>query len=230
MAFNLGSILPWIIKMVINPLVWLLILVGVLGFTFLFLKIRRKRRFKFEGIELVDLGKGKFGFNVVPCGWMGIKIWFGGLFWSGREVMRTNENEIIMQFSEEDFHEVNGLRGIVFVRDPVSRMLFPVNKIDVSKESRELLATIPPAEFIDEAIAIVKDAEKETTDWKQKAIMWAVMGGIIIFALVAIIVITQMVKTGQKDAADLITSAGKTCLENAQTVCAQVCSAKGGAP
>lgn len=228
MALNMGAFLPWILKMVINPLVWLIILVGMIGFIFMFLKIRRKRRMKFEGIEMVDLGKGHYGFNVVPCGWIGIKLWFRGLWWTGREVMRTTDNEIIMQFSEEDFQEVNGKRGIIFARDPVSRMLFPINKIRM--ENKELMATIPPAEYIDEAIAIVKDAEKETTDWKQKAIMWAVMGGIVIFALIAIIVITQMVKNGQKEAADLITSAGKTCLENAQTVCAQVCSAKGGAP
>lgn len=212
----------WLIKMVVNPLMWLVIIIGIMIMVFVFLKIRKRRALKYPSIEIVDLGNGKTGLNKLRCGWLGKNLFLRGLWWTGREVMRTNENEEILNFSEEDFQEVDGQRGVVFYRDPISRTLVPINHLHI--EGKAMVAAIPPAEYVDAAIDIVRDAERETSDWREKIIMWALIGGIIIFALISIILITQMIKTAQDKAANLVLEAGKTCLESAKSVCSQITS------
>jgi hypothetical protein len=225
MAFDVNTIVGVILKYILNPLLWLVIIVFIIGFIFIFLKIKRKRAMKYPALEIVDLGNGKMGLNFLKCGWIGTKLYLKGYWWKGREVMRTDAMEEILLFSEEDFQEVNGKRGVVFYRDPITRTLVPINKMHV--KNKELVAAIPAGDYVDNAISIVKEAEKETSDRLQQMIMWAVFGGIIIFALVSIIVITQMVKNGQDKAAALIVESGKTCLENAKMVCSEIASTVG---
>ncbi|MBM3191436.1 MAG: LPXTG cell wall anchor domain-containing protein [Chlamydiae bacterium] len=222
MAVDLGlsdftnSILSWFM----SPLIWLAIIGVLLVISVGFLYIRKRKRLQFPACEIIDLGNGKTGFNILKTGWFGIALYFNGLWWKGREVMRTNAMEIIEEFSEEDFQEVNGRRGVIFYRDPINRKLFPISKLKVS--NKEIIANIPPAEFVDAAISIVKEAEKETSDWREKVITWVVIGGVVIFALVSIIVITQMVGNGQDKASELIVNAGRTCMENARTICTEI--------
>lgn len=220
---DLSTVTNFLMANAVKPLIWLIILIGSLAVIFGFLIIRKKRRAQWECVEIVDLGgNGKTCLNTLKCGWFGIKIYAKGLFWSGREVMRTNSMEIIHSFSEEDFQEVNGKRGVVIYRDPITKMLFPISKLRV--HNKELLADIPPADFIDTAIDIIKDATKETSDFRDKLLQFAGWALVVVFSLIAIIFIVRMVQQGQKDAGDLIIKAGETCLSNAKEVCTQVCS------
>lgn len=225
---EISGVTQWIFKMLINPIVWFLILVGIVVFIVGCLWIRKKRALRYGGAELVDLGgNGKFGVNFVKCGWYGIKIYARGLWWRGREVMRTKEMEMINEFSEEDFQEVDGKRGVVFFRDPINKELYPINRLQV--QNKELIAKIPPAEFVDNALSIIDQAIKETSDWKERIMQFIAWAMVIIFSLVAIIIIVQMVKNGQDNAAKLIADAGKTCLENARTVCSEISGSIGTA-
>lgn len=219
---ELSGVTQWVISMVVNPLMWLVLIIGFVLGIFIILKIRKRRALKYPAIEIVDLGNGNMGLNKLRCGWFGKQMYLKGLWWRGREVMRTNTGEEILNFSEEDFQEVDSQRGVVFYRDPISRSLIPIDRLKII--GKEMVANIPPAEYVDTAIDIVRDAERETSDWREKVIMWAIFGGLIIFALVSIIVIIQMIKNSQSEASKLVLEAGKTCLESARSVCSQITS------
>ena len=81
------------------------------------------------------------------------------------------------------------------------------------------LAEIAPGSYRDAAVDIFKEAVRETTDWKDKLIQFGAWALVVIFSLIAIIVITQMVKAGQAQAADLLLQAGT---EGAQA-CKEIC-------
>jgi hypothetical protein len=214
--FNIGGAGVLFKQWIITPLFWLLLIFAIIGGLFLILYIRKRRSLKYVGIE-----KTEYGFNTgVKCGWFGINSYLNGLWTTGREVMKTLDGEIIEEFSEKFFVEVDGNRGILFYRDPLNRKLFPLSGLKV--ENSEIVSKIPPAEYIDASLRIIQEADQETKDWKDKLLMWGAVAGIIIFALIAVILITQMVKNGQKEASDLILEAGKTCLENSRSICSEI--------
>lgn len=229
MAFSISGIGSMLIGWLLNPLIWLLIIFVLVVIIWGFLLIRKKRKLIYECLELVDYGgavgkAGKFGFNIIPCGWFGKKKFLGGLWDSGEEQMETKDKDIIYEFSTEDFQEINGKRGVVCYRDPINQnILVPVSKAQVV--NKELLAEIAPAEFRDVALSIIEDADKETSDWKEKLMQFIMWGLVVIFSLVAIIVVAQMVKHGQEEASKLIISAGETCLKNAKEVCSEIMAA-----
>jgi hypothetical protein len=225
-AIELSGFTKTLTSWIINPMIWLLIIAIVLGITFGFLIMRKRRKLMFPAAEIVDLGgQGKTCINFIGkkgAGWFGKKRWLFNLWDYGDEVMRIKDGSIIEEFSEEDFQEVNGTRGVIFYRDPIRRLLFPINKLTV--HNKELVTCIAPATYTDTALDIIKAGEDETKDWKEKIMQFLIWAGIIIFSLVAIIVITQMVKNGQENAAKLIVDAGETCMKNAKEVCGQIVS------
>lgn len=227
MALDIGGIGSMLIGWLLNPLIWILIIFVFLAVTIGFLKIRKRRKLVYDCLELVDYGKskyddyGKFGFNLMKCGWYGKKKLMRGLWDYGEEQLETRDGDIIYEFSTEDFQEINGKRGVICFRDPVNQnILVPIDKCKI--KNSHLLGEIAPADFRDVALKIIDDANKETTEWKDKLLQFASWGLVIIFSLVSIIVITQMIKQGQTEAANLITEAGNTCLSNAQTICSQI--------
>lgn len=220
-GFDIGGAGGLILGWLLNPLIWIVIIFLVLAFTFGVLKIRKKRKLIYQCLEIVDYGGEKAGFNLIKCGWFGKKKALKGLWDTGEEQMETGDGEIIYEFSTEDFMEINGKRGVVCFRDPVNQnILVPINKTKV--ENKKLLGNIAPAEFRDVALGIIEDADKETSDWKERVMQFVMWGLVVVFSLVSIIVIAQMVKNGQQEASNLIVEAGKTCLENAKTVCSQI--------
>lgn len=221
MAMDFSNMGGMLIGWLFNPLIWVLIIALVLGATIGILTIRKKRKLLYECIELVNYGENKYGYNVIKCGYYGKKKMLKGLWDSGEEQMETKDGEIIYEFSTEDFQEVNGKRGIIAFRDPVNQnILVPISKTNVT--NKELLAEIAPAEFRDVALDIIRDVDVETKDWKEKIIQFVMWGMVVIFSLVSIIVITQMVKNGQTESANLIVKAGEICLTNAKEVCSQI--------
>lgn len=215
-----GMVMQWLL----TPIIWI-----ILFFVFIFVSvgilwIRKKRRLMYPTVEIVDLGNGKMGFNLFKSGWFGKKQYFKNLIHFGGEVLKTKDGETIEEFSSEDFQEVNGKRGVICYRDPLNpKILVPINHLYT--KNKNLVAEIAPASYRDTAISIIKTAEEETRDKWANLVQWMIFGGVIIFALVSIIVITQMVKNGQAEASKLIVDAGDTCLKNAQEICGQICSA-----
>lgn len=213
---DLSSATKYLIQWIVNPLFWLLLIIVFVGGILLILKIRKWRNLTFQGIEVTE-----YGINTgVKCGWFGINSYLRGLWWSGRDVMKTKEGEEILEFSEEDFIEIDKGRGVVFYRDPQNRRLFPITRLRI--EGKEFVAKVPPAEYVDAALGIIDEANIETTDWKDRLIQFGAWALVIVFSLVAIIVVVQMVKNGQDKSAKLITDAGQICLTNAKEVCTQI--------
>jgi len=230
MAINLSGAQSLLLQWLLSPIIWLVIIFVILICTFGFLKIRKRRKLVYPCLEVVDLGYGKSSFNVFKCGWFGKKKKFRGLWDTGEEQLESQDGDIIHDFSSEDFQEINGKRGVICFRDPINQgVLVPISKISVT--NAEILAEIAPANFRDVALDIIKDADKETADYTEKLVQWIIFGTIIIFAMVSIIVITQMVKQGQAEASKLILQAGETCLNAARDVCNSIASSGGsGAP
>lgn len=221
-GFDTSMLMNWMLQ----PLFWSVILLVFLVFTMGFLYIRKRRKLVFPAAEFVDLGKGKTSLNFLGAkgaGWFGKETFLFGLWDYGDNVLRTNRGELIAEFSEEDFQEVNGRRGVVFYRDPVRRFLFPINRLDVS--NKHLTMEIAPADFTDTGIQIIRKAERETSDWKERAMQYIALGLLIIFSFITIIMIINMIKNSQLEAKNLILEAGKTCLESAKSVCSQFAQA-----
>lgn len=214
----------------LSPFIWFALIFVFIAATFGFLWIRKKRKLIYEILEVVDYDYGKTGFNLIKGGWFGKKKALKSWYDYGEEQIETQDGDVVLNFSTEDFQEINGKRGIVVARDPVNPdVLAPINKVGI--KGKEMLAEIAPAEYRDAALRIIDQADRETSDWTKQVVQWVLIGGTIIFALVAIIVIAQMVKHGQTEAANLIVEAGETCLKNAKEVCQQIAtSTAGGSP
>lgn len=215
---DIAGALPYVKNFIVKPLMWLVILGGVTLFMLGVLWLKKRNALRFTGIEETEYG----GVNTVPCGWLGIKWYAGGLWTTGRKVMCTNVGEIIEEFSEEDFIEVNGKRGFRFYRDPTNKKLFPLGKTEI--KNKHLVASIPPAEYIDNALRIIDDANSETINRTTQMVQYAIWGLVVIASLIAIIVIVQMVSKAQARADATVLQAGATCLESAKSVCSTITS------
>jgi len=201
-----------------NPLVWIVVILAVIGVTFGFLFLRKRKKLTFPAAEIVDLGSGKTSFNFLGrkgAGWFGKKRAFFNLWDYGDEIIRTNKGEIVEQFSEEDFQEVNGKRGIIFYRDPIRRLLFPINKLKVV--NKDLVSAIAPAEYTDTGVEIIKANIKETKDKWAELAPYVALGLMAILLVISIVVITQMIGHSQDKANQLILDGGKNCLEMAKS-------------
>jgi len=211
-----GGVVDFLVQFFINPLMWFLIAVFVLGSLLFILYIRKRRRLIFPTIEIVDLGNGKTGLNNLKSGWFGRKTYLRGLIDRGERVLKTNYGDEILDFSTEDYQEVNGKRGVICYRDPLNqKILVPINNLKHIK-NKDLLAEIPPSSYIDTVIDLVKDSEKETRDTNLVIAQYVIFGLVIIFALIGLIVIANMVKQGQTESKDLILNAGGICTESAK--------------
>lgn len=216
-----GSFTDVLIQFIINPLLWLLIIILIIIITLIVLKIRKKRAMKFTAIEYIEIGDNRIGKNILKCGWIGKNLYLRGLWWTGRKVMRTSDMEEILNFSEEDFQVINGRKAVEFYRHPISRHLVPLHKTRIN--GTELLADIPPAEYADASTDIIRNIRQETTDWRDKLIAYGIIAFIIVFALVSIILIIQFTN-GQTDKAQaLFEKAGASCLQSATNICQEIC-------
>jgi hypothetical protein len=198
-----------ILKLMTSFLFWF-VLAGVLGIVSIgALWIRKKRKLKFNTIILSDLGEGKMGVENTKAGWFKSRTTFFGLWDYGREeYLKIKDGRKIQAGSSEDYHDVNGRRGlIVYRKSDDNLILVPISKMKVINE--QLLLKVAPADFRDASVDIVRQAERETRGKMDQIIQWILLGGIIIFALVSIILITQMVQRGQAEAKDLILQAGE---------------------
>lgn len=213
-----------------TPFIWVFIVFIICGVTWVFLVVRKKRKMIYDCIELVDLGE-QLGINTFKCGYVGRKKHLFGWWDSGDEVLQTDTGERIEQFSTRFFKQINGHKGVVCFRHPERQeILIPVDKVKMDEKYKTLIASIASADYSNTAVDIIKETELETSDWTKNVMEWALLGGTIIFALVAIILVTQMVKHGQTEASELIKSAGDTCLSGAKEVCSQIASLASKAP
>jgi len=225
---DLSAYTSMLLNWLLSPIIWFVLIIVFVVVVFGYLWIRKKRKLIYSCIEIVKYKGGKAGFNKIKAGWFGKKKFFRGLWDYGEEQVETQDGDKILNFSTEDFQEIDGKRGIVIARDPVNPdILVPITT--VSFKGEEMLAEIAPAEYRDAVNEIIIDVDRETSDWTKQLIQWIIFGMIIVFALVSIIVITQMVKSGQDKASALIVQAGETCLRNAREICQDLVTTRAGA-
>lgn len=221
MAGELSGVTNLLMQWILSPFIWIAVIFIILAVTIGALMIRKKKKLVYPCLEVVDLGNDKCGYNLLKCGYFGKKAYLKGLIDRGEEVLKTETGETIYDFSTQDFQEVNGKRGVICARDSVNQnVLVPLSKSKIA--GKNLLLEIAPAEFRDVALELIRDAKEETKDKIQQIMQWVMIGGVIIFALVAVIVIAQMVKQGQQDAGKLIIDAGNVCTEKCKMLFSQM--------
>jgi len=200
-----GLFLTWMT----TGLFWMVLVVLMLIATWGSLLIRKKRKLRYPTLVLSDLGNGKMGVEITRSGWFKSHITLFGLWDYGKEeYLRLKDGRKIQSGSSVDFHDINGKRGLVCKRKSDDNLIVvPIDKMKVI--NRDLLARIAPADFREASVDIIKQAERETRGRMEQIMQWILFAGLIIFAMISIILITQMVQRGQAEAKDLILKAGK---------------------
>lgn len=218
-----GMLYQWLL----SPLMWLVIIIFISIALVGILYIRKKVKAKYTLIEVVEYGNGKVGLNKLKAGYFGKRKMFRKLWDWGETQLETTAGDRILNFSTTDYHEFDGKKAVFVKRDNINQdILVPLSKINI--KGSEMLMEIAPGEYRDEAIKIIQESAKETSDSTEKVLQWVLFIGVILFALVSIIVVTQMVKTGQAEASKLIIDAGEICLKNAKEICGQIASTTPG--
>jgi len=236
---NTTNITSGLVGMLGTFVFWIVLLICFLGGALTILIIRKNKKLTIPFIEVLDIGRGKVSIKQGKknkAGWFKHHTTLMGLWDYGyEEVCKTKDKRIILNVSAEDYHDLNGKPGLILQRSPEDpNILVPVNKVEL--KNGNILNTIAPADYRGVAVDIIKKGEKETADKTKEIVQWVIFGGVIIFALIAIILIVQMVKSGQSQAKDLILQAGKISQDNIKTICTNfnhvggAVASTGGAP
>jgi Na+-transporting methylmalonyl-CoA/oxaloacetate decarboxylase gamma subunit len=132
MALNMGELSGSMLSLFTTFWVWGLIIFLFLAGTIGFLLIRQKRKLIYPVVEVTDLGSGKVGLRLSKAGWFRSRA-----FWiydyAGEFVMKLKDGREVQKVSSEDFHDINGTRGLLVCRKPDDpRVLLPINKAGTS--------------------------------------------------------------------------------------------------
>jgi len=216
-----SSVSQFAMTWIINPLLWLFLIGFVLGGVVLYLYIRKKRKLSLPSIEIIELKDGRIAYRNRKCGWFGKEQYFKGLYWRGELQLFNDGMEKIHEFSTEDYTEIDGKRGVVYYRAATDQdILVPISRTEL--KNKNLVLEIASAQYRDVAADIVRDANIETTDWKDRILQTVTWGLIIVFSMISVILVVQMVKNGQVEAANLVKESGANCLAAAKSVCDSV--------
>lgn len=209
LGINIGGIGGSITQVFLSPLIWLAAVGGLLILTVGLLWVRKQKRLNVVTYIFTEIANGKQSIQKTKSGWFKSKSALGGLFdYSGEQIMKTKDNRIILGCSSIDFHDFNGKQCLLVKRksdDP--KILVPLTRVKIENET--LLGLIANGDYRDAAVACIDQTNNEMRAKWEQFVQWAIFIGVIIFALVSIILITQMVSRGQDKAAELILEAGK---------------------
>jgi len=178
-----------------SAIVWVVIAAVFVGVVFGFLFMKRKFSFKFPCIEVIGVGQSKIMAEISKAGWFKKKrAFFGLLEIGGEQEMRIKSGyRKIQQVSSQDYHDINGKRGLFVKRkDDDPSVLVPLSKFQIMNET--LLSEIAPADYRDAAIDILDEKRKETLTWWDENKSTILLAGVIIFALISLIVIFNFAK------------------------------------
>jgi hypothetical protein len=207
-----GAVSGWLS----SGLFWLIIGIGLTIGVISLLVVNRNRKLKYNCLELINFGNGKVGINKLKAGTFKKKSIFFGLFDVGSEnVYKTSDGRIIPEANSDDLHDIMNKKGFILRRkDDDPKLLVPISAIGWKNE--RALFEIAPADFRDASVNIVEGATKETQSWADKYLPYIMIGGIIIFSIVAFILASQFFN-GAMDRALQIQKQSCTNQINAQT-------------
>jgi len=191
---------------------WMVGIIFLLGFgLFMYLHFSRKRKLKYNCLELVRFGNGKVGMNLMKAGIFKTQTTFFGLIDYGFEnVFKTSDGRIIQKARTSYLHDVMGKKGFICLRkadDP--KILVPIKKINV--ENLELLMVIAPADFRGASSNIIKDTIKETSGTWEKILPYLAVGVCVVLCIITIVICQQMTN-------NTIDKVGKILLGGCQNV------------
>lgn len=210
-----------VFQIVTKPLFYLWIVLIIVLIAWIILKLRLKKKMYYGVVEVVDLGNKKMGFNFMKGGYLGKKVYFKGLFSSGEEdYFYTSSFERIYGLTTEDYQEVNGGRGVVCYRHPQKQSwLFAINQINI--KGKEIIAALPPGDFIDVVITILEDTAKEVQDWKDQILEKIAPIGIAFLGIIVIMIVVHFVNQRYDAAAQLQLQAGQQAAETCKNICSE---------
>jgi len=214
---------------------WIFIAVmgGLAAFGFLY--VRKQFKFKIPVVEVIRTGDGKVALNITKGGWFR-SISFLGLYdYAGETYFKLKDGRKVLEMSSEDYHTILDRRGLIVLRkDDDHKIVVPISRIDadpkevarrlkdrpdlndiqkdqiikkIAMNNYDLLMNVAPAEFSDAAVDNIRQAEKETLNSMEKIMPYVAIGVVAIAMLVTVIVVAQMIKSGQAHYMDIIEKA-----------------------
>jgi hypothetical protein len=174
-----------------SGLFWFVIAVVLTIGVFIILSVNKRRRLKWNVLELLSYGNGKVGINLLTAGIFKKKSTIFGLWDYGNEnVIKCNDGRLILEGSLGDLMDIMGRKGFMVRRkDDDPKILVPVNRI--SWKGENALFEITPADFRDASVNIIDTANRETQSWADKYLPYIMLGGMVIFFIVGFILASQ---------------------------------------
>lgn len=182
-----GTFMGWFSSGLFWLVMTILLTIGIL----LILVVNKRRRLRWNVLELLSFGNGKVGINKIRAGIFKKKTSVFGLWDYGYEnVIKCNDGRIIIEGTTDDLHDIMGKKGFIVRRkDDDPKILVPISKVTWKNEAP--LFEIAPADFRDASVNIVDSATKETQTWADKYLPYIMLGGMVIFFIVGFILASQ---------------------------------------
>lgn len=227
MAFldSLGGVGASAVGWMTTTAFWVFLMVAICIFSALILWIRKRRRMNKVVLEHYDLGDGRFDYRLTKGGWFKERFTLAGLWDYGNEDrFRLKDMTPVDNVSHNDYRMFNGKQCISVVRNPNDpKMVFPISRFYLSKNSRAIMAEVAPADFRDSAQKSIEQTDLEmTSKWQQYAPL-IITGLVIIIALIITLLNTQYGKY-------MVDKATETILILKDTPCQAIPSPAGVAP
>lgn len=199
-----------IMDMFVSPIMWLLIIIGMVIVGVSLLYIRKKRKLEYHCEIWSIVGNKKIMITPTRAGWFKEKMLFKIWDYGKEESIRTADGREIQGLTRADMHFYKGNRAIIcYEKGDDRKVLVPIEKFDIDPEGKRAILEIAPASFRDVSSKIIESNNDELMSKLSKYAPYVVLAGIIVFALVSIIIIVQMVKNGQAESKDLLIQVAK---------------------
>lgn len=172
---------------------WLIFMIGVIIFGVLVLVIRKRRKMNKTVLECIDLGDGRMDYVLSKGGWFKNRFTLMGLWDYGTENrFRMKDMTPVDNVSHNDYRMINGKLGVVVIRNPHdNKMVFPISRSWLSRDSKQMMMQVAPADYRDSASKSIEQADLEMqSKWQQYAPL-IIVGLVIIIALVITVLNTQ---------------------------------------
>jgi len=217
--FDIGGLGGTAINWMMTTAFWIfLMVVLVIGF-FGILIFRKRRKFSKIVLEMFDLGDGRFDYRLTKGGFFKSKFTLFGLWDYGIEDrFRLKDHSPVDNVSHNDYRYFNGKQCITVIRNPNDpKVIMPISKFYLTKETQEMMADVAPADFRDSAVKAIEQTDQEMmTKWEKYAPL-VIIGVVVIISLVITLLNTQYGKY-------MVDKATEAILEIRQTPCGAAAS------
>ncbi|MBU0706631.1 LPXTG cell wall anchor domain-containing protein [Patescibacteria group bacterium] len=165
--------------------------------------VRKRQRLIYNCHIYTNIGNKKAGIESTKAGWFKPK-WFLKLYdYGGQAQLQTADGRKILTGGSNDFHEINGKRGLLLRRkDDDPAMLVPMTEFET--KNYEMLGAIAPVDLTDAGVSLIRQAKEETKSKMEEYIMMAIRAVEIIFFFIAIVMIIQFCQRAITEAKDLV--------------------------